>query len=252
MRSDRATSPGPQAPWPPPHDGPARCGGRNPMHRRDHLPMEPAAARLPSLCHGPAPFLQLCKTAACRVPSITTWRWWRGSWKGGSSPSAGVIDSQCVKITGSDGPCGFDVGKLIKGRTRHAAADTLGLMVGAVVRPVGVPDRDGAPMAPRLTSKSWPWLRHIFAEGGYAGPKLPRRPEGRGRLAHRDHQAAGRHPRFRGSAAPVGDRADVCLAKDRDASVSSTQAWLLIAHIGISIRHLARFRAGPIELCIGL
>jgi putative transposase len=64
------------------------------------------------------------------------------------------------------------VGKPIKGRTRHAAADTLGLMVGAVVRPVGVPDRDGAPMAPRLTSKDWPWLRHIFAEGGYAGPKL--------------------------------------------------------------------------------
>ena len=35
-----------------------------------------------------------------------------------------------------------------------------------------IQDRDGAP--PLLTSIRglFPWLRHVFADGGYAGPKL--------------------------------------------------------------------------------
>jgi hypothetical protein len=56
------------------------------------------------------------------------------------------MNSRCVKTTESGGPCGFDAGKLIKGRTRHAAVDTLGLIVGAVVHPSGVQDRDGETM----------------------------------------------------------------------------------------------------------
>jgi hypothetical protein len=56
-------------------------------------------------------------------------------------PSAGVIDSQSVKITESGGPCGFDEGKKIKGRMRHIHTDTSGLLVPALVQAADIQAR---------------------------------------------------------------------------------------------------------------
>lgn len=41
-------------------------------------------------------------------------------------------------------PQGFDAGKKVAGRKRHILVDTLGLMLGIVVHPGNVQDRDGA------------------------------------------------------------------------------------------------------------
>ena len=50
-----------------------------------------------------------------------------------ASPSAAIIDSQTVKTTEAGGPCGYDAGKKINGRKRHALVDTDGR--GLVLEP---------------------------------------------------------------------------------------------------------------------
>ena len=76
------------------------------------------------------------------------------------------------KNTEAGGPRDYDAGKKIKGRKRHIVTDTLGNMVGLLVHPADVQDRNGASKVIATIRKLYPWLRHIFADGGYAGDKL--------------------------------------------------------------------------------
>jgi hypothetical protein len=63
-------------------------------------------------------------------------------------------------------------GRYHKGRKRHILTDTIGLPVGMIVHPADIQDRDGAPSLLARVRSSFPWLRHVFADGGYVGEKL--------------------------------------------------------------------------------
>ncbi len=72
----------------------------------------------------------------------------------------------------SGGPSGYDGGKTIKGRKRHAVVDTLGLPLVLQVHPANVQDRDGAPAVLAELRTTMPSLQKVWADGGYRGPKL--------------------------------------------------------------------------------
>lgn len=85
-------------------------------------------------------------------------------------PTAGSIDSQSVKASSHKGIRGYDAGKKVKGRKRHIAVDTLGLLLGVVVTAASVQDRDGAKLVLKRLGGVRKKLIRIWVDSAYQGP----------------------------------------------------------------------------------
>jgi len=164
-----------------------------------------------------------------------------------ASPSAGVIDSQSVKTTESGGIRGYDAGKKTKGRKRHIITDTNGFLVHAIVHSADIQDRDGAPMVLGDIRYSFPWLRHVFADGGYAGGKLRQALE---KLGDWTIEIIKRSDRAKGFVILprrwVVERTFAWLnrnrrlAKDFEQSIASATAWIFMASVQLLTRRIAK------------
>jgi transposase len=117
----------------------------------------------------------------------------------------------------------------------------------APVHSADIQDREGAPDLLASIRYLFTWLRHVFADGGYADDKLETALAGLGQwtleIVKRSDQAKG----FR--VLPrrwVVERTFAWfsrsrrLAKDFETTVTSSQAWLYLASIQLLARRLAR------------
>lgn len=162
-------------------------------------------------------------------------------------PRAGIVHSQSVKTSAIGRVCGYDAGKRIKAGKRHIVTDRVGVPVGLGVHSAAIQERDGAPNVLDAIAKRYPMLRHVFADGGYAGTKLGEALKQIGRftlqIVKRPDSAEGFEalPRRR-----LGERTLAwrgrCrrLSKDWKKSIASAEAWVPIAHIRRGTRCLAK------------
>jgi transposase len=162
-------------------------------------------------------------------------------------PTAAIIDSQSASTTQAGGPRGFDPGKRVYGRKRHIVTDTNGLLLAVHVHPANVQDVHGAVPLLRDLRQRFPKLQHIFADRVYRGDQLVNALSDCGRWTI---DIVERPPGIKGfQLLPrrwVVERTFAwcgrCrrLARDFEGSAATEVAWVLVAHLMLLIRRLAR------------
>jgi putative transposase len=160
-----------------------------------------------------------------------------------ASPTGAVIDSQSVKTTESGGPRGYDAGKKINGRKRHALVDTDGRGLVLEPHPASIQDRDGGGPLLHVSRRSFPFIERVFADSGYAGERVAKATVIAVEIVRKNPDQVGFavQPRrwvVERFFAWIGRNRR--LAKDFEATIASARAFLYAASIMLLVRRIAR------------
>ena len=84
-------------------------------------------------------------------------------------PTAAIVDAQVVKASSNvpEGSQGYDAGKKTKGRKRHIATDTLGLLLALVITAASVQDTNGGKDTVTALAAAHPSVAMGWVDGGY-------------------------------------------------------------------------------------
>ena len=227
------------------HDRYARGGECYLLRPAWRLPMAPAAEGLPTLSDG---LRLLSKLAAVGDLGTATRQTARGC-AGSPWPQSGAERWNYRQSDGEDdrkrGIRGYDGGKRTLGRKRHIVVDVLGLLLFVVVHSAGIQDRNGAKHVLTRLISSFPGLKLVWADEGYAGKlvdwvatvlhrtlsivKRPRKTQGFRVLQWRwiVERTFGWLNRSRR------------LSKDFEALPETTETWIRIAMIQLMTKRLA-------------
>jgi putative transposase len=160
-----------------------------------------------------------------------------------ASPTGAIIDSQSVKTTEAGGPRGYDAGKKINGRKRHALVDTDGRGLVLEPHPASIQDRDGGGPLLRASRRIFPFIQQVFADSGYAGAKVAEATVIAVEIVRKNPDQIGFavQPRrwvVERFFAWIGRNRR--LAKDFEATIDSARAFLYAASVMLLVRRIAR------------
>jgi len=160
-----------------------------------------------------------------------------------ASPSAAVIDSQSVKTVEAAGPRGYDAGKKIKGRKRHAMVDTDGRALLVQAHSADIQDRDGAIPLLKASRSSFPFVERVFADSAYNADRVKAATSIAIEVVNKIADQIGFQvlpKRWVVERFFAWINRNRRLAKDFEASIASAEAFLYAASVMLLTRRLAR------------
>ena len=150
---------------------------------------------------------------------------------------------ESVKTTEAGGPRGYDAGKKIKGRKRHALVDTDGRGLVLEAHPASIQDRDGGGPLLCASRGSFPFIEKVFADSGYAGEKVATATVIAVEIVRKSPDQVGfavQPRRWVVERFFAWINRNRRLAKDFEATIASARAFLYAASVMLLVRRLAR------------